>query len=64
MLTTDFIQIETTSNEGIKSLRYVNMTHIQQIYEKNGIIYIELTGYDTLEVRDMNLSSFMDRFIK
>jgi uncharacterized protein YbcI len=61
---TDFIQCIVTNKEGKASVRYVNKNHIQQIYQENNIIYIELTGYDTLEIRDENIDLFMDRFIQ
>ena len=64
MLQTDFIPITVTRKGGVKSVRFININHIQQIYEENGIIYIELSGYDTLEVHNEPLAAFMDRFIK
>lgn len=64
MIQTDFIPITITRKDGTKSVRFVNTNHIQQIYEENKIIYIELSGYDTLEVHDEILAVFMDRFTK
>ncbi len=64
MYQTDFISITVTRKDGEKSQRFVNKNHIQQIYEENSVIYIELSGYDTLEVHDENIRNFMDRFIK
>jgi hypothetical protein len=64
MYQTDFISITVTRKDGKKSVRFVNKNHIQQIYEENSVIYIELSGYDTLEVHDENIRNFMDRFIK
>ena len=64
MYQTDFIPITVTRKDGEKSQRFVNKNHIQQIYEENSIIYIELSGYDTLEVHGENIHNFMDRFIK
>jgi hypothetical protein len=64
MYQTDFIPITVTRKDGEKSQRFVNKNHIQQIYEENSVIYIELSGYDTLEVHDENIRNFMDRFIK
>ena len=57
-----FIRIDAVAKTGDISIRYVNTNHIQQIYEKNGIIYVELTDYVTLEVHGENIASFMDRF--
>jgi hypothetical protein len=64
MYQTDFIPITVTRKDGEKSQRFVNKNHIQQIYEENSIIYIELSGYDTLEVHGENIHNFMDRFVK
>ena len=64
MLQTDFIPITITRKDGTKSVRFVNINHIQQIYEEKSIIYVELSGYDTLEVHDEILAIFMDRFTK
>jgi|LakMenE18May11ns_1017448.scaffolds.fasta_scaffold8901442_2 uncharacterized protein YbcI len=60
----DFIQIIVTTKDGKKSTRYVNTQHIQQIYQENEIIYLELSGYDTLEIHNENISLFMDRFVR
>ena len=60
----DFIQIVVTTKDGKKSTRYINKQHIQQIYQENEIIYLELSGYDTLEIHDENISVFMDRFVR
>ena len=59
-----FIRIDTVTESGDISVRYVNKNHIQQIYEKNGIIFVELTDYITLEVHDENILIFMDRFVQ
>jgi hypothetical protein len=64
MLNTDFIQVTITCKDGKKSIRYVNKQHIQQIYQENDIIYLELTGYDTIELHDENIHNFMDRFVR
>ena len=57
-----FVRIDAVTKSGDVSTRYVNKNHIQQIYEKNGVIYIELTDYVTLEVHGENIALFMDRF--
>lgn len=59
-----FIPITVTQKDGNHMVRYVNIAHIQQIYEDSGIIFIELTGYDVLEVRNENINVFMDRFVR
>jgi hypothetical protein len=64
MFKTDFIRIMVTRKDGNKSVRYINKMHIQQIYQENDVIYVELSGYDTLEVHGEALDTFMDRFIQ
>ncbi len=64
MFTTDFIQVVVLDKNGVKSTRYVNKNHIQQIHEKNGIIYLELTGYEVLEIHGEQIAVFMDRFVR
>lgn len=59
-----FIRIDTVNESGDISVRYVNKNHIQQIYEKNDIIFVELTDYITLEVHGENILLFMDRFVR
>lgn len=58
----NFIKINVISKDGKETTRFVNIDHIQQIYEENGSIYIELSGYDTLIVHNENINILMDRF--
>lgn len=60
---TQFVRIVTTDKD-VQTVRYVNYQHIQQIFEKDGKIIIELSGYDTIETTGYTLDSFMERFIK
>jgi hypothetical protein len=61
---TDFIRIVINNSDESESVRYINQTHIQQIFEKKGKIVIELASYDTIETTGYTLESFMERFIK
>ena len=61
---TDFIRIVVTNSDESDQVRYVNQNHIQQIFEKNGKIVIELASYDTIETTGYTLDAFMERFIK
>jgi hypothetical protein len=63
-LKTDFIRVIISNSEYSGSVRYVNQNHIQQIFEKNGKIVIELASYDTIETTGYTLDAFMERFIK
>jgi hypothetical protein len=59
-----FIPITVTEKDGKNQVRYVNTAHIQQVYEADGVVFIELSGYDVLEVRNENINVFMDRFVR
>jgi hypothetical protein len=61
---TDFIRIVVTNSDESDQVRYVNQNHIQQIFEKQGKIVIELASYDTIETTGYTLDAFMERFIK
>ena len=61
---TDFIRIVINNSDESESVHFVNQTHIQQIFEKNGKIVIELASYDTIETTGYTLDAFMERFIK
>ena len=58
----NFIKINVISKDGKETTRFVNIDHIQQIYEDNGVIYMELSGYDTLIIHNENINILMDRF--
>lgn len=60
----NFIRVDVVDKDGKKSTRFINVNHIQQVYESKGIIFIELTGYDTVEVHGEQIAVFMDRFVK
>jgi hypothetical protein len=61
---TDFIRIVVNNSDESDQVRYVNQNHIQQIFEKQGKIVIELASYDTIETTGYTLDAFMERFIK
>jgi hypothetical protein len=61
---TNFIRIVVNNSDDSDQVRYVNQNHIQQIFEKNGKIVIELASYDTIETTGYTLDAFMERFIK
>ncbi len=64
MKTTPFIAVKIFDEiENISNVQFINMNHIQRVYEKNDIVYIELVDYTTLQVRDEHIMNFMDRFI-
>ncbi len=49
--------------ENISNIQFININHIQRVYEKNDIVYIELVDYTTLQIRDEHIMNFMDRFV-
>lgn len=63
MLNTEFIMV-TVIQYDVETIRYVNRNSVVQIFEKDDKIFIELSGYETLQVKAQNIHEFMDRFIK
>ena len=61
---TDFVRVVSIDTDASESVRFVNLAHIKQIYQKNGKIVIELSGYDTIELNYPTLDAFMEHFIK
>ena len=61
---TGFIRIVVNNSGESDQVRYINKNHIQQIFEKNGKIVIELANFDTIETTGYTLDAFMERFIK
>jgi hypothetical protein len=64
MLNTEFIMITILHHDDIETIRYVNRNSVVQVFEKDDKIFIELSGYETLQVKSQNIHEFMDRFIK
>ncbi len=54
----------TIIHHDVETIRYVNRNSVVQVFEKNDKIFIELSGYETLQVKAQNIHEFMDRFIK
>jgi uncharacterized protein YjiK len=63
MANTEFIMI-TIMHHDVETIRYVNRNSVVQVFEKDDKIFIELSGYETLQVKALNIHEFMDRFIK
>jgi len=64
MVNTEFIMITIIHRDDVETIRYVNRNSVVQIFEKSNKIFIELSGYETLQVKAQNIHEFMDRFIK
>ena len=52
-----------TDKKGIKTKRFINVNYIQQVYQRDADVIIELADYYEICVTDQNLNVFMDRFI-
>lgn len=57
-----FIAINTSDKNKETVLKFVNIDHIQQIYQVGSDIILELTDYTKLTVINQNIHVFMDRF--
>jgi hypothetical protein len=57
-----FIAINTSDKNKETVLKFVNVDHIQQIYQVGSDIILELTDYTKLTVINQNIHVFMDRF--
>jgi len=58
-----FISINVYQSDGTVDKQFINSAHIQRIYQKDDIIYIELSDYTTLEVHDEHILTLMDRLV-
>ena len=52
-----------TDKKGIGTKRFININHIQQVYQQDNDIIIELSNYYDIRIINQNLDVFMDRFI-
>ena len=57
-----FIPINTIDKNKETVLKFINVDHIQQIYQSGSDIILELTDYTKLIVINQNIHVFMDRF--
>lgn len=64
MANTEFIMITVIRDNSPETTRYVNRNSVVQLFEKDDKIFIELSGYETLQVKAQNIHEFMERFIK
>lgn len=63
MKTIEFISINVYQPDGTTEQQFVNCAHIQRVYQRDDVIYIELSDYTTLEVHDEHILNFMDRLV-
>jgi len=64
MANTEFIMITVIHQDGVETVRYVNRNSVEQIFEHDNKILIQLTGYEKFQVKAQNIHEFMDRFIR
>ena len=59
----EFIALNITNKLGELELRFVNKNHIQQVWQRNNDVIIELSDYTEIKVCNENIHKFMDRFV-
>ena len=52
-----------TDKTGKQTKRFININQIQQIYQRDQDVIIDLIDYTEIRVINQNLDSYMDRFI-
>jgi hypothetical protein len=57
-----FIRLEVTDKHGNVQIKFVNMNHIQIVYQKENDVIVELADYTELKICNQNILIFMDRF--
>ena len=59
----EFIAVNITNKLGVQELRFINKNHIQQAWQKENDVIIELSDYTEIKVCKVNILKFMDRFV-
>ena len=59
----EFIAVNITNKLGVQELRFINKNHIQQAWQKENDVIIELSDYTEIKVCNENIHKFMDRFV-
>jgi hypothetical protein len=59
----EFIALTITNKLGEQELRFVNKNHIQQAWQKDNDVIIELSDYTEIKVCNENIHKFMERFV-
>ena len=52
-----------TDKNGNQTRRFVNVNQIQQVYQNQSNVIIDLIDYTQITVINQNLDAFMERFI-
>lgn len=59
----EFIAVNITNKFGEQELRFINKNHIQQAWQKENDVIIELSDYTEIKVCNENIHKFMERFV-
>ena len=59
----EFIALNITNKLGEVELRFINKNHIQQVWQQDDDIIIELSDFTEIKICNENIHNFMDRFI-
>ena len=59
----EFIALTITNKLGELELRFVNKNHIQQAWQKENDVIIELSDYTEIKICNENIHKFMERFV-
>lgn len=57
-----FIKLEVTDKNNNVHTKFVNINHIQTIYQSDTDVIVELADYTTLKICNQHILIFMDRF--
>jgi hypothetical protein len=52
-----------TDKNGNQTKRFINVNQIQQVYQLNANVIVDLIDYTQITIIDQNLDAFMERFI-
>ena len=52
-----------TDKNNVQTKRFININQIQQIYQRDQDVIIDLIDYTEIRLINQNLDAFMDRFI-
>ena len=53
----------STDNHGKQTKRFINVNQIQQVYQSDANVIIDLVDYTQITIINQNLDAFMERFI-
>lgn len=59
----EFIALPVTNMSDELELRFINKNHINQCWQKDNDVIIELSDYTKIKVCNENIHKFMDRFV-